>query len=52
MACVADDFLNDWWGDLIMLKDKQSKSSSELIDLMRLLRQAIEEKKYVIHYGV
>lgn len=87
MACVADDFLNDWWGDLsliktyfhsysrpglslarwgvtlippesleafysIVLKDKQSKSSSELIDLMRLLRQAIEEKKYVIHYGV
>ncbi|OKP96214.1 hypothetical protein [Paenibacillus sp. P46E] len=84
---VADDFLNDWWDELsliktyfhsysrpglslarwgvtlippesleafysIVLKDKQSKSSSELIDLMRLLRQAIEEKKYVIHYGV
>ncbi|KWX75944.1 hypothetical protein AMQ84_16480 [Paenibacillus riograndensis] len=36
----------------IVSKDKRSKTSAELIDLMKLLRKAITEKKYVIHYGV
>lgn len=87
--CVAidDDFLNDWWKSLTLIKtyihnynrpgfalarwgvtlippesleafydvvstDKRSKSSKELIELMTLLRKAISENKYVIHYGV
>lgn len=87
--CVAidDDFLNDWWEGLILIKtffhnynrpgfalarygvtiippeslvpfykivstDKRSKSSKELIDLITLLRKAIFENKYIIHYGV
>jgi hypothetical protein len=87
--CVAidDDFINDWWNDLALIKtyfhsynrpefalarwgvtlippeslepfynivstDQRSKSSRELIDLMVLLRKAIAENKYVIHYGV
>lgn len=41
-----DDFYN------IVSKDKRSKSSKELIDLMILLREAILENKYIIHYGV
>lgn len=36
----------------IVSKDKRSKSSKELNDLMILLRKAISENKYVIHYGV
>lgn len=36
----------------IVSKDKKSKSLEELIDLMLLLRKAISENKYVIHYGV
>lgn len=36
----------------IVSKDKKAKSSEELIDLMILLRKAISENKYVIHYGV
>lgn len=36
----------------IILKDKKSKSSVELIELMVLLRKAIEENKFVIHYGI
>lgn len=36
----------------IVAKDKSSKSSKELIELMILIRKAIDEKKYVIHYGV
>lgn len=36
----------------IVSKDVRSKSSVELIDLMVLLRKAISENKYVIHYGV
>lgn len=36
----------------IVSTDKCSKSSKELINLMILLRKAISEKKYVIHYGV
>ncbi|NRT79833.1 hypothetical protein [Clostridium beijerinckii] len=31
---------------------KNSKSSKELINLMILLRKAISQNKYVIHYGV
>jgi hypothetical protein len=87
--CVAidDDFINDWWNDLALIKtyfhrysrpafalarwgvtlipteslesfynivstDKRSKSSKEFVDLMMLLRRAISENKYVIHYGV
>lgn len=36
----------------IVSKDKRSKSSMELVNLMILLRKAISEDKYVIHYGV
>ena len=36
----------------IVAEDMKSKSSEELIDLMILLRKAISENKYVIHYGV
>ena len=36
----------------IVSTDTRSKSSKELIDLMILLRKAICEKKYVIHYGI
>lgn len=36
----------------IVSKDTRSKSSVELIDLMVLLRKAISENKYIIHYGV
>ena len=41
-----DEFYN------IVSKHTKSKSSIELIDLMILLRKAISENKYVIHYGV
>jgi hypothetical protein len=36
----------------IVLKDEKAKSSAELIDLMTLLRKAISENKYIIHYGI
>ena len=36
----------------VVSKDKKSKLSKELIDLMALLRRAISENKYIIHYGV
>ncbi len=36
----------------IVSADKRLKSSQELIALMILLRTAITENKYVIHYGV
>lgn len=36
----------------IVSTDERSKSSKELTDLMILLRKAISENKYVIHYGV
>lgn len=36
----------------IVSTDKRSESSEELIDLMILLRKAISENKYVIHYGI
>jgi len=36
----------------IVSTDKSSKPSKELIDLMVLLRKAISQNKYVIHYGV
>jgi hypothetical protein len=36
----------------IVSTDRRSKSSKELINLMILLRKAISENKYVIHYGV
>jgi hypothetical protein len=36
----------------IVAKDRRSASSTELTDLMKLLRTAITEQKYVIHYGV
>lgn len=84
---INDDFINDWWNNLMQIKtyyhcysrpefalarwgvtlippesleqffeivssDKRSKSSKELINLIILLRKAISENKYVIHYGV
>lgn len=36
----------------IVAKDKRSKSSVELIALLQLIRKAINENKYIIHYGV
>ncbi|MEK8214656.1 MULTISPECIES: hypothetical protein [unclassified Paenibacillus] len=50
--CVAidDDILNDWWSDLTLIRTYFH--SMELTDLMTLLRRAIAEQKYVIHYGV
>lgn len=36
----------------IIAKDRYSKSSKELIDLIILVRKAISEEKYIIHYGV
>ncbi|MFT8349136.1 hypothetical protein [Clostridium saccharoperbutylacetonicum] len=36
----------------IVSKDKRSKSAKELVDLMILLRKAISENKFIIHYGV
>lgn len=36
----------------ILVADERSRSSKELQDLMALLRRAITENKYVIHYGV
>ncbi|ASA22452.1 hypothetical protein [Paenibacillus donghaensis] len=36
----------------IVAKDHRARTSQELLDLMTLLRQAISENKYVIHYGV
>jgi hypothetical protein len=36
----------------VIANDKRSKSSKELIDLMILIRKAICEKKYIIHFGV
>lgn len=87
--CIAidDDFLTDWWNELVLIKsyfhslsrpefglarcgitllppesleafyeiiarDKRSKESEELIALMKVIRMAISQNKYVIHYGV
>lgn len=36
----------------IIAKDKHSRTSEELIDLMKIVRMAINQNKYVIHYGV
>lgn len=36
----------------IVASDKRSKTSEELIDFMIMIRKAISENKYVIHYGV
>lgn len=36
----------------IVSKDKRAQSLIELINLMNLLRRAMDENKYVIHYGV
>ena len=84
---IDDDFINDWWSNLVLIKtyhhsynrpdfalarwgvtlippesveqfhnivatDKRSKSSKQLIELMVLIRKAIEKGKWMIHYGV
>ncbi len=84
---INDDYLDDWWEQLSLLKtyfhchgrpafalarwgitlippeslepfynivssDSRSRSTKELLDLMILIRKAISENKYVIHYGV
>lgn len=36
----------------IVSTDRRSKTSKELIDLIALLKRAISENKYIIHYGV
>ncbi|MBB6218876.1 hypothetical protein HNQ80_005051 [Anaerosolibacter carboniphilus] len=50
VTLIPPESLEDFYN--IVSKDKKSKSSAELIDLMILLRKAISENKYVIHYEV
>ena len=87
--CVAicDDYINDWWNQLtvvktyfhcldrpnialarfgvtlippeslpavqeIILQDKRIYSDKRLTDLANLIQKAIDEKKFMIHYGV
>lgn len=50
ITMIPPESLEDFYE--IVSKDKRSKSSKELNDLMTLLRKAISENKYVIHYGV
>lgn len=50
VTLIPPESLEDFYD--IVSTDKRSKSSKELIDLMKLLRKAISENKYVIHYGV
>ena len=86
-TAIDDDFINDWWNELVLIKtyfesisrpewglarwgitlippesleafyeiiakDKRSIESEELISLMKVIRMAISQNKYVIHYGV
>lgn len=86
-TAIEDDFINDWWEELVLIKtyfhtlsrpefglarwgitlippeslesfyeiiakDKRSIVSKEIIELMKIIRVAINQKKYVIHYGV
>lgn len=86
-TAIDDDFINDWWDELVLIKvyfhslsrpdfglarwgitlippesleafyeiiakDKRSRKSEELIKLMEVILMAINQKKYVIHYGV
>lgn len=50
VTLIPPESLEDFYN--IVSKDTKSKSSAESIDLMILLRKAISENKYVIHYGV
>lgn len=50
VTLIPPESLEDFYN--IVSKDKCSKSSKELIDLMILLRKAISENKFIIHYGV
>jgi hypothetical protein len=50
VTLIPPESLEDFYN--IVSKDKRSKSSKELIDLMILLRKAISENKFIIHYGV
>ncbi|MEG0013441.1 MAG: hypothetical protein RR780_04795 [Cellulosilyticaceae bacterium] len=86
-TAIDDDFITDWWNELVLTKtyfhtlsrpefglarwgitliptesletfyelvakDKRSRTSEELVELMKVVRMAINQKKYVIHYGV
>lgn len=50
VTLIPPESLEAFYG--IVLTDRRSKTSKELVDLMILLRKAISENKYVIHYGV
>lgn len=50
ITLIPPESLEDFYD--IVSTDKRSKSSKDLIDLMKLLRKAISDNKYVIHYGV
>lgn len=50
VTLIPPDSLETFYN--VVSNDKRSKSSNELIDLMVLLRKAISNNKYVIHYGV
>lgn len=50
VTLIPPESLEDFYS--IVSTDMRSKSSKDLIDLMILLRKAISENKYVIHYGV
>lgn len=50
VTLIPPESLEDFYN--IVSKDKRSKSSKELIELMILLRKAISQNKYIIHYGV
>jgi hypothetical protein len=50
VTLLPPESLGDFYN--IVSKDRRSKSSKGLIDLIILLKKAISENKYVIHYGV
>lgn len=50
VTLIPPESLEDFYN--IISKYTKSKPSVELDDLMKLLRKAICENKYVIHYGV
>ena len=50
VTLIPPESLEDFYN--IVSKDVKSKSSKELISLIILLKKAISQNKYVIHYGV
>lgn len=50
VTLIPPESLEPFYG--IVASDNRSKSSKELIDLMNLIKKAIFDDKYVIHYGI